>query len=529
MRSMWRHHKDRRKEALKVVGANNTVTQFPSNENSRLRPTRDNRPFDVSSRHSGHSQTPSATPTSSRFLENERRRVARVVTRTSGNPDFITVNARQIPPRVRVCVTVSCLDHVLKNVIETNVFWNKEHWPREVERSVMQSLAQSQKLALREGMQLDLISGNCVAFDEVENREIKAERLTDDEDWCSALQKVVTGAHMGHDSPPRFHVLITLQYAPRKIESVDGEKYHTTLQNVMSERKIKNWDGLRYLPDPDIKQIFSRATINVLIKEEPFFRSFTDVEKRVFKELAAGEAMRLLAAGLSADLPMSCIYHMIVKSKVRDVQMPKQQFQDECGDSLAHRGKFSDFISYQTWFKAHVFIESPLKPPNYEFDFETVLPWTNDNDKVLGEGGFSVVYQVQLHPGHHHFPHVSYADSCTENFADFASEPQTRLRCQGFQGIGQRGSGKLRKRKEGSERDCCKSTRPPCASSCVVDLSEELLHPFSTCRFEPEKTVQRTIAGTQLRLCALVAPPTAWSCGWATKSAQFWKVQVRTL
>lgn len=197
------------------------------------------------------------------------------------------------------------------------------------------------------------------------------------------------------------------------IGSEDGKTLADKIWNAVDTKLVTNWKGHPFLPLASLDGIFSREMIRELINNDSSLSENdpADVEsegqhglrKWLSKELEEVflKATRLIAICIFGQKPLSCLYTLMKTFGLRDTDLPltleKTQLHKRDLDPLMKVQK--NFIVYN--FDAEG-LKKKMKDGTYEvICSDVVLPIKRIGN--LGGGGFGIVDEVTIQPGHHSF------------------------------------------------------------------------------------------------------------------------------
>lgn len=196
------------------------------------------------------------------------------------------------------------------------------------------------------------------------------------------------------------------------IEGQDGETLADKVWNAVDSKLVYNWKGHPFLPDTGLDAIFSSDMIRELINRDDSLSKLTSSpngENADFGERLTGDvyrfASRLLAICIYGQKPLACLHHLMVKSNLRDIDLPLippiEGLHDRDLKPLTAAQK--TFLVYK--FDAAMLRQKMEQGTYEEIPHWKVVPIIHEGD--LGEGSFGVVKEVSIHADHHTFEQVS--------------------------------------------------------------------------------------------------------------------------
>jgi hypothetical protein len=202
-----------------------------------------------------------------------------------------------------------------------------------------------------------------------------------------------------------FWLNITWAFATMGVPINPKEAYTDTVSRALYDRKVKGWgeekgEEKEYFPTDDLFQIIHKTTSSKIIDDDRPLRW----NPEDFKHLVQWRAKKLLAVCVWVKLPMSFLEDLLDSDK---------QFSDEILPTVdttqsiaAQRPRdIQFFLRDQPMFFAYQF--KPVNDGTKDFLIadNVIMPLTKIGLK--GEGAFSEVFSVKIHPQHHLFEIVS--------------------------------------------------------------------------------------------------------------------------
>jgi Protein kinase domain len=316
------------------------------------------------------------------------------------NPHLINTGQGQVSPRVK-CHIIPVYNGKECQPHECTVDWIGSNYFGNVNDAALQLLRDFYNIP--ETTQLYRKSGRCRLIND-KTHEVEDSRIVENRrQWEEAIPQMVM-AHLFKTTYDAFHLEIRLEYSALSILEVKGQKYATTVQNVVHEKLVTNWEDEKYIPRRDLDQIYQESTINYLVDEDKSLgKLLLSAEKRMkFLEQINLNATRLLAICIHIDMPLACLYHLVEKN-YKDEDLPLSRKENHC-PSEEYKVKFESFMKWQGAFVAHIFVNDEGGPKHMLLPDDVVLPITLDQERPsLGHGGFGEVKKIYIHSDHHYF------------------------------------------------------------------------------------------------------------------------------
>jgi Protein kinase domain len=340
---------------------------------------------------------------------------------STDNPHLINTGQGQVSPRVDCHIIPVYNGKELPEPHECKVDWMGSNYFRRVDDTALQLLRDSHNVP--ETTQLYRKSGRCRLINDKTHQVDDSRIVETRRQWAEAIPQMVM-AHLYKNTYDAFHLEIRLEYSALSISAVKGERYATTVQNVVHEKLVTNWEDEKYIPRRDLEQIYSESTIKNLIDADQSLArlSLTADQRAEFLEKININATRLLAICIHIDMPLACLYHLLEKD-YKDEDLPLSRKKHHC-PGREYEVKFESFMKWQGAFVAHIFVNDEGGPKHISLPDDVILPIIYDKERPsLGKGGFGEVYKIYIHSDHHYFSSYRNAPLALKRFFQY---PRTR-------------------------------------------------------------------------------------------------------
>ncbi|KIX10394.1 uncharacterized protein Z518_01476 [Rhinocladiella mackenziei CBS 650.93] len=232
--------------------------------------------------------------------------------------------------------------------------------------------------------------------------------------WAERVPILV--AKHGSENPfATLHLEVIWRFDMIDIHGQDGKTLAHKIWKAVHSKLVYNWREEPFLPKTDLDAIFSEEIIRELINKDeslsqdgPWSKNAksADYRKQLTQEVFLNASL-LLAICIYAERPLSCLYHLIIGSKMRDTELPLKTAPEGFSDRDLHFLK-----STQKTFLVYNFNEAKLQEKMQRGEYEVipywqVVPITAKGE--LGKGGYGFVKEVNIHSDHHNFKENVFA------------------------------------------------------------------------------------------------------------------------
>lgn len=245
--------------------------------------------------------------------------------------------------------------------------------------------------------------------------------------WSEVIQKMVGTYCAKQLTSTRFRLELQWSYSSLTIPTTGNEAFAVAVRTEMRNRMKENFLGKLFLPRGDLKTIFADVNVIKLLDDDRSLKETNNFCKELahqgrpykrehFFEVVRLNGTRLLAACVYAQMPLACLYRLMIDRGVKDADIPleRSHFHDVLGQTLKVNILMIDaFIDYQGSFSAHQFLHDGTRPVFHMIHDRIVVPVMFDQQKdLVGKGGFGEVFKARIHPNHH-----SYSPNRDEYYA----------------------------------------------------------------------------------------------------------------
>ncbi len=237
--------------------------------------------------------------------------------------------------------------------------------------------------------------------------------------WAQKVPVLV--ARHGSQNPfSKLLLEVVWHYDTIDVRGQHGKTLAQKICQAVYEKRKLNWREQWFLSTADLDAIFSEEIIRELINNdgslskellEPDRPRTEEALQRWTPEWLFLNASGLLATCIWARLPLSCLRQLVIDHGKTDVDRPLI-----AAPAGVDAVEFDALRMEQRMFWVYNFDDAKLKKQLERGTYEVIENWQTVpiiNKGTIGGGGFGLVSEVSIYPGHHTFKDVSsYASMC---------------------------------------------------------------------------------------------------------------------
>ncbi len=231
--------------------------------------------------------------------------------------------------------------------------------------------------------------------------------------WAQKVP-VLVARHGSRNPFSKLLLEVVWHYDTIDVHAQQGRTLAQKICKAVLEKRKRNWRYQWFLSTADLDAIFSEEIIRELINNDesltkelmpPSLPRSDDALQRWTPEWLFLNASGLLATCIWARLPLSCLRQLVIDHDTTDVDRPLI-----AAPAAVDEVEFDALVSKQKMFWVYNFDEAELKKQMERGTYEVIENWQTVPivyKGPLGEGGFGLVSEVSIYPGHHTFKEVS--------------------------------------------------------------------------------------------------------------------------
>jgi len=209
-----------------------------------------------------------------------------------------------------------------------------------------------------------------------------------------------------------FQVHLKALYSSILVIPKDADARETCEYNLW-QAETRNFDDRPFISHATLSRIFTKTNVRRILFDEK--ANFPFAEHRAWEllcNLAGTSAKQVFAICIYSGISLPSMYKFIVEYGVSDNELPLKRESHSAHQSGHSARNFARLVDAQSKFLVHDFkdYKSTLIVNVHKGIVVPVMSHT-DTD-LIGEGGFSLVYQVRVHQDYHDFTDVSLPAKC---------------------------------------------------------------------------------------------------------------------